>query len=93
MRERQVRAMAAVLPAGPLVLGADLNTWHGKDERAARFLSRAFAPTPVALDRRGLGLRVLDYLFFRAPDNLRARYLEADGFYGSDHRPLVGWFE
>lgn len=93
MRDVQVRSAAPLLPDGPLVIGADLNTWHGRDERAARFLERVFQTTPLSVDRHGLGLRVLDYMFFRAGAGHRAQYRQADRRYGSDHRPLVGWVE
>ena len=93
MRDVQVRSAASLLPDGPLVIGADLNTWHGRDERAARFLARAFEATPLSIDRHGLGLRVLDYMFFRAGAGRRAHYHQVDRRYGSDHRPLVGWVE
>ena len=93
MRETQVKAIASLLPEGPLVLGADLNTWHGADESAARYLSKLFASTPVSLKRRGFGFRVLDYLFFRPGARRRAQYREAPTRYGSDHRPLIGWIE
>jgi endonuclease/exonuclease/phosphatase (EEP) superfamily protein YafD len=89
----QVRATAAVLPSGPLVVGADLNTWHGRDEPAARFLSDLFRATPLSIDRQGLGLRVLDYMFFRVGAGQRAHYRQVTRRYGSDHRPLVGWVE
>jgi endonuclease/exonuclease/phosphatase family metal-dependent hydrolase len=93
MRDVQVRATASALPAGPLVVGADLNTWHGRDELAARFLEQLFRATPLSIDRQGLGLRVLDYMFFRAAPNQRAHYRQVERRYGSDHRPLVGWVE
>ena len=93
MRDVQVRSAAAVLPDGPLVIGGDLNTWHGRDEFAARFLDRQFGVTPLTVDRVGLGLRVLDYMFFRAGPDKRARYHQVESLYGSDHRPLVGWVE
>ena len=93
MRDAQVRTTTSVLPDGPLVIGADLNTWHGRDERAARRLARMFRATPLSVDRQGLGLRVLDYMFFRAGANQRARYRQVERRYGSDHRPLVGWIE
>jgi endonuclease/exonuclease/phosphatase family metal-dependent hydrolase len=93
MRESQVKAMVPLLPEGPLVLGADLNTWHGADESAARYLSKLFTSTPVSFKRRGFGFRVLDYLFFRPGDRRRAQYREAPARYGSDHRPLIGWVE
>ena len=93
MRDVQVRATASALPAGPLVVGADLNTWHGRDELAARFLGQLFRATPLSVDRQGLGLRVLDYMFFRAAPHQRARYRQVERRYGSDHRPLVGWVE
>jgi endonuclease/exonuclease/phosphatase family metal-dependent hydrolase len=93
MRDVQVRATASALPDGPLVVGADLNTWHGRDEPAARFFRDLFRATPVSIDRQGLGLRVLDYMFFRAAAGQRAHYHQVAGRYGSDHRPLVGWVE
>ena len=95
MRDVQVRTTTTALPDrnGPLVVGADLNTWHGRDELAARHLAQLFRATPLSVDRQGLGLRVLDYMFFRAGANRRARYRQVARKYGSDHRPLVGWVE
>ena len=93
MRNVHIRSLASHLPEGPLVVGADLNTWHGPDELAVRFLSGITRETPVSVDRHGLGLRVLDYLFFRVGENRRARYRQLQNRYGSDHRPLVGWVE
>jgi endonuclease/exonuclease/phosphatase family metal-dependent hydrolase len=93
MRDAQVRSAAAGLPDGPLVIGGDLNTWHGRDEFAARFLERQVGVTPLTIDRAGLGLRVLDYMFFRAGTDRHAHYRQLDRRYGSDHRPLVGWVE
>jgi endonuclease/exonuclease/phosphatase (EEP) superfamily protein YafD len=93
MRDSQVRSAAAALPDGPLVIGGDLNTWHGRDEFAARFLDQQVGVTPMTIDRVGLGLRVLDYMFFRAGPDRHARYRQVERLYGSDHRPLVGWVE
>ena len=93
MRARQIRSIGALLPDGPLVLGADLNTWHGIDEPAVRLLEKLPESTPVTADRQGLGLRVLDYFFFRAGTTRRAHYRQLDRYYGSDHRPLIGWIE
>jgi endonuclease/exonuclease/phosphatase family metal-dependent hydrolase len=93
MRARQVRAISRVLPDGPLVIGADLNTWHGIDESAARILEEIPGATPVEPVRHGLGLRVLDYLFFRAGPDRRAHYRQLNDAYGSDHKPLIGWIE
>jgi hypothetical protein len=93
LRNVQIRSIESRLPEGPLVIGADLNTWHGRDELAVRFLSGVARGTSVTVDRQGLGLRVLDYLFFRAGQNRRAYYRQLENLYGSDHRPLVGWVE
>ena len=93
MRGIQERSTRPLLPEGPLVLGADLNTWHGIDEPAHRSLQRLSRATPVSLERHGLGLRVLDYLFFRVGEHRRAHYRHVSNLYGSDHRPLVGWVE
>jgi endonuclease/exonuclease/phosphatase family metal-dependent hydrolase len=95
LRDVQMRTTTSALPDPnrPLVVGADLNTWHGRDELAARHLAQLFRATPLSVERRGLGLRVLDYLFFRTGPNQRARYRQVAHRYGSDHRPLVGWVE
>ena len=93
MRDVQVRAMASLLPEGPLVFGADLNTWHGFDEPAVRFLDAHLPGSPVSVERHGLPIRVLDYLFFRTGTDRPVRYRQISDRYGSDHRPLVGWVE
>ena len=93
MRDGQIRSLASQLPDGPLVIGGDLNTWHGRHELAARFLKGLTRETGVTASRHGLGLRVLDYLFFRVGPTRRAQYRHLANRYGSDHRPLVGWVE
>lgn len=93
MRDVQVRSAFARLPDGPLVIGADLNTWHGRDELAVRFLEQQFQKTRLSINRQGFGLRVLDYMFFRTDPGQQARYHQLHRRYGSDHQPLVGWVE
>ena len=93
LRDMQLRSMVALLPTGPLVVGADLNTWHGRDEMAARSLGAIFRDAPLSIDRQGLGLRVLDYMFFRSAPSHHATYRQVENRYGSDHQPLVGWME
>jgi hypothetical protein len=87
MRELQVTALSPLLPPDDVVLGADLNTWHGDHESAARRLRELFT-TPVSVGSRGA--RVLDYLFFRVRGEWTARYEVVPSDYGSDHHPLVG---
>jgi endonuclease/exonuclease/phosphatase family metal-dependent hydrolase len=95
-RRLQARSLADALPAnGPIVLGADLNSWMGGPrEPAARDLMRVFPSTPdeprQATASAGL---VLDYIFFRPPPGWRAQLRRAPDRYGSDHYPLVGWLE
>jgi endonuclease/exonuclease/phosphatase family metal-dependent hydrolase len=89
VRDLQVRAIAPLLPETDLVLGADLNTWHGAREAAPRFLETIFG-TRVSIIRKRPGSRVLDYLFFRLGGNLAAQYTIAANNYGSDHYPLIG---
>ena len=93
MRDRQLKSMVSLLPDGPLIVGADLNTWHGRDELAARSLRTLFRDAPLSIDRQGIGLRVLDYMFFRSAPPHRATYRQVENRYGSDHQPLVGWME
>ena len=89
IRDLQVQAMAPLLPETDLVLGADLNTWHGAREAAPRFLETLFG-TRVSMVHDRAGGRVLDYLFFRLGRNLAAQSTIAANDYGSDHHPLIG---
>ena len=89
MRELQVKSLGSVLPSQTLVLGADLNTWHGHAEPAPRELARMFGEASPAKSGT-FPTRVLDYLFFRLPKTWSAAYTAAGKSYGSDHRPLVG---
>ena len=89
-RETQARSMETLLPDGALVLGADLNTWLGEGEAAARYFRRIVGgPAPVIEGSRARH-RTLDYLFFRGAAAPHA--LVVSNRYGSDHHPLIGWF-
>jgi endonuclease/exonuclease/phosphatase family metal-dependent hydrolase len=91
-RTRQARGLVSALQGqGPLVLGADLNSWFGFHDGAYRTAAAAFPSTPPS-DRRGTfhGLLRLDHLFFRLDDGWRAEFVRADDTYGSDHYPLIG---
>jgi endonuclease/exonuclease/phosphatase family metal-dependent hydrolase len=89
IRELQVKALAPLFPDHDLVLGADLNTWHGSHEAAARYLTKMFGTRVSMLGGRP-GIRVLDYLFFRLPPNVAAECRVVGNAYGSDHLPLIG---
>jgi endonuclease/exonuclease/phosphatase family metal-dependent hydrolase len=91
-RSRQARGLVAALhDEGPLVLGADLNTWFGFHDGAYRTAAAAFPGTAVT-DRRGTfhGMLRLDHLFFRLGQGWHAGFTRAESAYGSDHFPLVG---
>jgi endonuclease/exonuclease/phosphatase family metal-dependent hydrolase len=95
MRRTQARSLAAALPSGPMILGADLNSWMGgPEEPAASDLMRAFPSTPAGRRQPtfSAGL-VLDYMFFRPPSGWRARLVRAPERYGSDHYALIGWLD
>jgi endonuclease/exonuclease/phosphatase family metal-dependent hydrolase len=95
LRGSQALALLRALPEkGPMILGADLNTWLGSSEPAPRTLARFFPDTPGEKREAtfGGGL-VLDYMFFRAPAGWRAHFDRVPDKYGSDHYPLVGWLE
>jgi endonuclease/exonuclease/phosphatase family metal-dependent hydrolase len=93
-RRAQAKSLMAALPDGVLVLGADLNTWLGPHEPAARDLFQFLPSTPdssrEATFTAGL---VLDYMFFRPPPRWRAHVQRAAQRYGSDHYPLIGWLD
>ena len=91
-RTRQARGLVSALrEEGPLVLGADLNSWFGFQDGAYRTAAAAFPATPLS-DRRATfhGMLRLDHLFFRLDEGWQARFSRADTSYGSDHFPLVG---
>jgi endonuclease/exonuclease/phosphatase family metal-dependent hydrolase len=91
-RARQARALReAIEREGPVVLGADLNTWFGFTEPAYVETVLAFPETRVT-DRRATfrNLLRLDHLFFRLDDGWRAEFRRSEERFGSDHFPLVG---
>jgi endonuclease/exonuclease/phosphatase family metal-dependent hydrolase len=95
LRAEQSRSLMAAVPSnGPVIFGADLNSWLGPSEPAPRALARFFRDTPTGR-RTGtfLGGLVLDYMFFRSPAGWRAHFDRVPDRYGSDHYPLVGWLE
>jgi endonuclease/exonuclease/phosphatase (EEP) superfamily protein YafD len=84
--------VARVLSDGPMILGADLNTWMGSREPAVRRLRAAFPSTPDEPARRTFrGGLTLDYLFFRVPSGLHPHVKRAASRYGSDHFPLIAF--
>ena len=91
-RAAQARSLLAALPPGPMIVGADLNSWLGPGEPAARLLLDDFPSTPDVARQptltRGL---VVDHMFFRLPSGWRAHFERAPTRYGSDHYPLIGW--
>ena len=82
-RATQAMALDSVLPSGTLVLGADLNTWMGRGEPASQYFRRLIGEVPHG---------GLDYLFFRTPTSTTAHSEVVSKKYGSDHHPLIGWF-
>ena len=90
-RGRQADALVRALPAGPGILGGDLNTWLGRQERAWQVLSRRFGDTPefakTATFRERL---VLDHLLFDVPEGWEASSAVVADTYGSDHHPVLG---
>ncbi len=90
-RQRQARALTAyVSDAAPTILGGDLNTWWGFDDRAYKETARAFQ-APLPRDRRPtfLGVLRLDHVFFRLPDGWRSQFERGSSRFGSDHYPLI----
>lgn len=93
-RGRQAEALVEALGDGPVVLGADLNTWAPHFvESALSVMARHFpdSPRPAGATFSVLGVgRTLDHLLFRLGSGQGARVLVADHSYGSDHVPVVG---
>ena len=76
MRDVQVRTTTSALPIRTVRSSSAPISTRGTDATSVpRAISRElFRATPLSVDRHGLGLRVLDYMFFRAGANQRARY-------------------
>ncbi len=93
-RGRQAQALVDALGSGPVVLGADLNTWAPEFvEPALAVMARHFpdSPRPAGATFSVLGVgRTLDHLLFRLDAGQHARVVVADDRYGSDHAPVVG---
>ena len=93
-REAQAQSLMTALPGGAMILGADLNSWLGPHEPAARDLLGFFPDTPAGVRPPTFaGGLLLDYMFFRPPPGWRAHFERAPERYGSDHYPLIGWLE
>jgi endonuclease/exonuclease/phosphatase family metal-dependent hydrolase len=90
-RARQMDALLAQLPPGPGLLGGDLNTWLGPNERAHRAAVARFPDladsAPLLTFRERLSL---DHLLFRLPQGWTAYRARATHRYGSDHYPVIG---
>jgi endonuclease/exonuclease/phosphatase family metal-dependent hydrolase len=90
-RARQMDALLAQLPPGPGLLGGDLNTWLGPNERAHRAALARFPDLadsePLLTFRERLAL---DHLLFRLPPGWRGDRARAAHRYGSDHYPVIG---
>jgi endonuclease/exonuclease/phosphatase family metal-dependent hydrolase len=91
VRERQMRALVAELPADvPGVLGGDFNTWLGTAEAAYRLALEQFPDGPPGPSLVTYGDRLpLDHLLFRLPPGWSAHRARAPSRYGSDHYPIV----
>ncbi|MEO7274545.1 MAG: endonuclease/exonuclease/phosphatase family protein [Vicinamibacterales bacterium] len=90
-RLRQARALLAFMAdSTPTILGGDLNTVWGFDDRAYKETARVFQ-APLPRDRRPTfrGLLRLDHVFFRLPEGWRAEYERGPSRFGSDHHPLI----
>jgi endonuclease/exonuclease/phosphatase family metal-dependent hydrolase len=88
-RARQADALLRQLPGGHGILGGDMNTMLGPDERAWRLFLQRFPDTPPHPEPTFRDRLVLDHLFFDLPDGWTvARSVLADT-YGSDHHPVV----
>jgi endonuclease/exonuclease/phosphatase (EEP) superfamily protein YafD len=99
LRLRSARTLVSAFHEvdGPVIIGSDLNASWGDDEPAVRLLRRHL-PDASSLDRRSTwhGPAAtrgrLDYLFARGAGRpVRVRRL-SDRF-GSDHYPLLAWFD
>jgi endonuclease/exonuclease/phosphatase family metal-dependent hydrolase len=90
-RGRQAEALLRELPAGPGILGGDLNTLLGPAEPAWRLFAMRFPDTPkdqtVPTFRERL---TLDHLFFDLPGGWSARRRVIEDRYRSDHHPVLG---
>lgn len=90
-RRRQARALVSYLAdTTPTVLGGDLNTWWGFDDRAYKEAARAFhAGLPNDQRPTFRGLLRLDHVFFRLPAGWRGHAERGPSRFGSDHYPLI----
>lgn len=93
-RGRQARALVQALGPGPVVLGADLNTWAPSIlEPAFGVLGEHFPDSPWSAEPTftlaGVA-RSLDHLLFRLPGAGSPTISVVDDRYGSDHAPVVG---
>ena len=93
IRARQAAHLAGVLAGDdtPTVIGVDLNSWAGgANEPAYKTFRDSFPQTPEPGGEATFRGGTLDYVFLRLPAQWFSRFGAVDGFFGSDHRPLIG---
>lgn len=92
-RGKQARSLAAALDDGrPTMLASDLNTWsEGTGEPSFEVLREVLPDGRVDRLEPTFGyFRRLDYIFLRLGDGWQGEARAAGGYFGSDHRPVVG---
>jgi endonuclease/exonuclease/phosphatase family metal-dependent hydrolase len=92
IRARQAAHLAGVLADDmPTVIGVDLNSWAGgTSESAYRTFRDSYPQTPAPAAEFTFRGGTLDYVFLRLPSQWFSTFGVVDGFFGSDHRPLIG---
>ena len=77
-----------------IVLGGDFNTVQSGADEDAYHLARAWGTGLVREDSRNTHLMGrLDFLFFRMADGWTASSRRLDDRFGSDHFPVIGFFQ
>ena len=100
-RLNQITELLKILPEEKIaVIAGDFNTWFREvKEPTIRHMENFFNRLKIIsncgsqkIPRKRYTLfpdRLVDYLFFRIPENWRAEKYYVDNYYGSDHYPLI----
>lgn len=100
-RLNQITALLKVLPEEKIaVMAGDFNTWFREArEPTIKYVENFFNRLEIVskcvsskAPRKRYPIfpdRLVDYLFFRVPDNWHTENYYVDDYYGSDHHPLI----